>query len=128
MGVTLVAMMASFPAVRERVGKWDAELGNTGIVVDALRRISGTVIVSQYPRQHTLTRVDTTQSFDRVAAAHRKKGFFFTSALKSRGIAGIIPGATRVWKFNCYGITRAQAEYVAESFLAIARENGIPVS
>lgn len=128
MGVTLVAMMASFPAVKERVGTWDAELGNTGIVVDALRRISGTVIVSQYPRQHTLTRVDTTQSFDRVAAAHRKKGFFFTSALKSRGIAGIIPGATRVWKFNCYGITRAQAEYVAESFLAIARENGIPVS
>jgi len=128
MGAPLVAMMASFPSVRERVGRWDAELANTAIVVDALRSIDGTVITSQYPRQHTMTRVDTTGSFDRVAVTHKKKGFFFTSALKARGITGIIPGATRVWKFNCYGITRVQAEYVAESFIAIARENGLRVS
>ncbi len=128
MGVTLVGMMASFPAVRERVRRWDAELANTGIVVEALRRISGTKILSQYPRQHTLTRVDTTGSFDRVAATHKKKGFFFISALRERGITGIIPGATRVWKFNCYGLTRDQAVYVAESFIEIARENGILVS
>ena len=128
MGATLVGMMASFPEVRERVLRWDSELANTALVVDALKRIGGTAILSQYPRRHTLTRVDTSQSFDRVAEKHKKKGFFFTSALKDRGITGIIPGATRVWKFNCYGLSRAQAEYVAESFIAIARENGLPVS
>ncbi|MDI9632833.1 MAG: O-phospho-L-seryl-tRNA:Cys-tRNA synthase [Methanolinea sp.] len=128
MGATLVGMMASFPAVRERVKHWEDELENTMLVVDSLVRISGTRILSQYPRQHTLTRVDTTESFDRVAAKHKKRGFFLSSALAARGISGIIPGATKVWKFNCYGITRAQAEHVAHAFLEIARENGIPVS
>ncbi|MCQ8893037.1 MAG: O-phospho-L-seryl-tRNA:Cys-tRNA synthase [Methanolinea sp.] len=128
MGVTLLGMMASFPAVRERVNHWDRELSNAQRVVDALRRIEGTVIQSQYPRAHTLTRVDTTRSFDLVAEKHKKKGFFFSSSLKAKGIVGIIPGATKVWKFNTYGLTDAQAGYVAEAFLEIARENGLSVS
>ncbi|MDI6877443.1 MAG: O-phospho-L-seryl-tRNA:Cys-tRNA synthase [Methanomicrobiales archaeon] len=128
MGVTLVAMMASFPEVRERVRQWDAQLRNSQIVVDALRSIEGTEIVSEYPRRHTLTRVNTTRSFDRVARTHRKRGFFLTSALKERGIAGIIPGATRVWKFNTYGITEQQARHVADAFREIALENGLSVT
>lgn len=126
MGVTLIGMMASFPHVMERVKHWDAELENGRIVVDALRSIEGTKILSEYPRRHTLTRVDTTGSFDLVAATHKKRGFFFSSALRERGISGTIPGATKVWKFNTYGMTRKQAEYVAGAFLGIAEENGIP--
>ena len=48
--------------------------------------------------------------------------------MKEKGIAGIIPGATKVWKFNTYGMTRSQAEYVASSFIGIAEENGLPVT
>jgi Sep-tRNA:Cys-tRNA synthetase len=125
MGVTLIGMMASFPHVRERVLHWKAELDNAQIVIDALRSIEGTRIVSEYPRKHTLTRVDTTDSFDRVAQKHKKRGFFFTSALRERGIAGLIPGATRVWKFNTYGLTRSQTNYLASTFVDIARENGL---
>lgn len=128
MGVTLIGMMASFPHVRERVKSWDRELENGKLVIDALRSIRGTKILSEYPRNHTLTRVDTTGSFDLVAKTHKKRGFFFSSGLKDRGIAGIIPGATRVWKFNTYGITRKQAEYLASAFTGLAEENGIEVS
>ncbi len=128
MGVTLIGMMASFPHVRERVKNWETELKNGNIVVEALRSIDGTEIKSEYPRRHTLTRVDTTRSFDVVAQTHKKRGFFLSSGLKSRGIAGIITGATRVWKYNTYGMTTKQAEYVAKAFTDIAEENGLSVS
>ena len=128
MGVTLVGMMASFPHVRERVKRWDQELANGNRVTEALRSIEGTVIRSEYPRKHTLTRVDTTGSFDKVAKTHKKRGFYFSSALKERGIAGIIPGATKVWKYNTYGMTDAQAAYLAAAFQEIARENGLAVT
>jgi Sep-tRNA:Cys-tRNA synthetase len=127
MGVTLIGMMASFPHVQERVRRWDQELANGNLVVEALRSITGTKIRSEYPRKHTLTRVDTINSFDKVAQTHKKRGFFFSSALREKGIAGIIPGATKVWKYNTYGMTRAQAEYLARSFVEIAEENGLPV-
>jgi Sep-tRNA:Cys-tRNA synthetase len=128
MGATIMGMMASFPHVRDRVNRWQEELSNGKIVIDALRSIEGTAILSECPRKHTLTRVDTHNSFDRVAGTHKKRGYFFTSALAERGIGGVIPGATRVWKFNTYGLTRQQAEYLASAFTDIARENGISVS
>jgi Sep-tRNA:Cys-tRNA synthetase len=120
-------MMASFPHVRERVKRWDGELANGKIVIDALLSIGGTVILSEYPRRHTLSRVDTRNSFDRVAQTHKKRGYFLTSALAGKGVGGLIPGATKVWKFNTYGLTRRQCEYLAAAFRDIARENGIPV-
>jgi Sep-tRNA:Cys-tRNA synthetase len=128
MGVTLLGMMASFPHVKERVKQWDQELQNSRFIIDALRSIQGTRIVSEYPRKHTLSRVDTTQSFDTIAKTHKKRGYFFTSALRERGIAGIIPGATKVWKFNSYGLTEKQARHVADAFKDIAQENGLTVS
>lgn len=128
MGVTLIGLMASFPHVRERVKHWDRELAHGQKVVDALMSVEGTIVRSEYPRKHTLTRVDTTGSFDRVAQSHKKRGFFFSSALKEKGIAGIIPGATKVWKFNTYGMTDSQAEYLAAAFRDIARANGLQVT
>ena len=127
MGVTLVGMMASFPHVQERTKHFDRELANHQIVMDALLSIEGTKCQSEYPRKHTLTRVDTIASFDKVAETHKKRGYFFQSALEARGIRGIIPGATKVWKFNTYGTTVKQAEHVARSFVEIARENGLAV-
>jgi Sep-tRNA:Cys-tRNA synthetase len=128
MGVTLIGMMASFPHVRERVKRWDHDLVNGQKVVDALISVEGTIVRSELPRRHTLTRIDTTGSFDRVAQTHKKRGFFFSSALKERGIAGIIPGATKVWKYNTYGMTDMQAEYLAAVFREIAVENGLSVT
>jgi Sep-tRNA:Cys-tRNA synthetase len=127
MGVTLVGMMASFPHVKERTKHFDRELANHHNVMEALLSIDGTKCLSEYPRKHTMTRVDTTASFDKVAETHKKRGYYLQSALEEGGITGVIPGATKVWKFNTYGTTQKQAEHLAWSFVEIARENGIAV-
>jgi Sep-tRNA:Cys-tRNA synthetase len=128
MGATLVGMMASFPHVKERVKHFDRELAHNKHIIDALRSIDGTKILSEYPRKHTLTRVDTTGSFDHVAETHKKRGFYLASALADHGVTGVIPGATRIWKFNTYGTTKKQAEHLAAAFVAIADENGLRVT
>ncbi|MDO5843705.1 MAG: O-phospho-L-seryl-tRNA:Cys-tRNA synthase [Methanocorpusculum sp.] len=128
MGAPIVGMLASFPAVKERVNHFEEELANSKIIVDALKSIDGTKILSEYPRKHTLTRVDTSGSFDVVAQTHKKRGFFLSSALSKKGITGIIAGATKVWKFNTYGMTKKQAEYVADTYLEIAETNGLTIN
>ncbi|MDO9035519.1 MAG: O-phospho-L-seryl-tRNA:Cys-tRNA synthase, partial [Methanoregula sp.] len=50
----------------------------------------------------------------------------FSDALEKKGVTGVIPGATKVWKFNTYGMTKKQAVYLAEVFVDIARENDLP--
>ena len=127
MGATLIGLMASFPHVKERVKHFDRELDNNAIVMDALLSIEGTKCLSEYPRKHTMTRVDTTASFDTVAGAHRKRGFYLSSALGERGVTGLIPGATKNWKFNTYGTTKKQAMHLADAFIAVATENGLPL-
>jgi Sep-tRNA:Cys-tRNA synthetase len=128
MGATLVGLMASFPHVKERVKKFDRELENNRVVMEALLSVEGTKILSEYPRRHTLTRVDTLASFDKVAESHKKRGFYLSSALEDKGVTGVIPGATKIWKFNIYGMTAKQAKHLADAFVAIARENGLPVT
>jgi Sep-tRNA:Cys-tRNA synthetase len=128
MGVTLVGMMASFPHVKERVKHFAHELANNRIVTESLLSIHGTKVLSEYPRKHPLTRVDTTGSLDTVAQTHKKRGFFFSGALGENGVHGIIPGATRIWKFNTYGMTTIQAHYLAKVFVTIAAENGLKIS
>jgi Sep-tRNA:Cys-tRNA synthetase len=128
MGATLVGMMASFPQVKERVRHFEEELKNNRIVLDGLLSVSGTKVLSEFPRNHTLTRVDTIASFDTIATTHKKRGFYFSGALEERGITGVIPGATKIWKFNTYGITKKQAQYLADAFTAIAGENGLPLT
>jgi Sep-tRNA:Cys-tRNA synthetase len=125
MGVTLVGMMASFPHVRERIKHFDRELENHAIVMDALLSIEGTQCLSEFPRRHTLTRIDTTASFDTVAEFHKQRGFYLSSSLEKKGVSGLIPGATKVWKFNTYGATKKQAHCLADAFIAIAYDNGL---
>jgi Sep-tRNA:Cys-tRNA synthetase len=127
MGVTLVGMMASFPHVRERVKHFDRELKNHAVVMDALLSIEGTKCLSEFPRRHTMTRVDTTASFDTIAEFHKQRGFYLSSSLAEKGVSGLIPGATKVWKFNTYGATKKQAHCLADAFLAIADENGLRI-
>ncbi|KUG20099.1 MAG: O-phospho-L-seryl-tRNA:Cys-tRNA synthase [Methanomicrobiaceae archaeon] len=127
MGVTIIGMMASFPHVRERVKHWEREVAHSQTVVDALLSIEGTRVLSDYPRRHTLTRIDTRGSFDRVAQSHKKRGYFLSTDLKKRGIVGVIPGSTKVWKFNTYGLSKGQIRHLADAFVDIAQEYGIPV-
>jgi Sep-tRNA:Cys-tRNA synthetase len=127
MGGTLMSMMASFPKVKERSQSWDEEVGKSNYFLEQFQRIEGSKVLSEWPRKHTLTKVDTTGSFDVVARTHKRRGFFFSDELKGRGIIGEFAGATRTWKLNTYGQTWEQIKYTAESFLDIAKKYGLDI-
>ena len=128
MGANLIAMMASFPAVRERVKRWDEEVRKGNYFIDEFLRIEGNKVSSEMPRKHTLTKVDTTGSFDKIARTHKRRGFFLSDELKEMRILGEFPGATRAWKLNTYGLTWDQIKYLAQAFQDIARKYGINVA
>lgn len=125
MGANILAMMASFPTIQKRINDWDEYVTKSNVVIDALLDIKGNKCLSEYPRKHTLTKVDTTGSFDKIAKTHKRRGFFFSDELKQRGIVGEFAGATRTWKLNTYGLTWEQAAYVADTFKEIAEKYGL---
>jgi len=125
MGGNLIAMMASFPHVRKRVKHWNEEIKKSNYFLDEFLKIKGNEVLSELPRKHTLTKVDTTGSFDKIAQKHKRRGFFFTDELKERGIIGEFAGATKVWKLNTYGLTWDQIRYLADTFKDIAEKYGI---
>ncbi len=127
MGGTLLSMMASFPAVQERTRHWDEEVAKSNFFIDRLEKISGSRVLSEYPRRHSLSKVDTTGSFDTVAKTHKRRGFYLSDELSTRGIAGEFAGATRTWKLNTYGLSWKQVRYLADVFTEIAEKYQIPV-
>ena len=120
MGATLLSMIASFPRIKERTANWEEEVKKSNYFLNQFLRIQGSKVSSEWPRRHTLSKVDTTGSFDVVAKTHKRRGFFFSDELKDRGIIGEFAGATRTWKLNTYGQSWEQIKYTAESFLDIA--------
>lgn len=127
MGAPMIALMASFPKVKERVEHWDDEVKKINYFTDEFLKIEGNKVLSEMPRKHTLTKVDTSDSFGKVAETHKRRGYFLTDALKKRGIIGPFPGATNAWKMNTYGLTWDQVKYLSESFKEIASENDLKV-
>ncbi len=125
MGAPLIAMMASFPKVKERVKYWDEEVKKANYFADEFLKIAGSAISSEMPRKHTLTKVDSTDSFDKVAQTHKKRGFFLYDELEKRKITGIFPGATREYKLNTFGLSWEQIKYLSKAFKEIAEQNGI---
>lgn len=127
MGGSLISMMASFPKVKERVKHWDDEVRKSNYFINELLRIEGSKCLSEYPRKHTLTKVDTTESFDRIARTHKRRGFYFSDELKDRKIIGEFAGSTKTWKLNTYGLTWDQIKYLANAFIDIAEKYKLPV-
>ncbi|MRR14045.1 O-phospho-L-seryl-tRNA:Cys-tRNA synthase [archaeon] len=128
MGATLLSMIASFPRVKERTAAWDEEVQKSNYFMEQFLRIQGSKVLSQWPRKHTLTKVDTTGSFDVVAKSHKRRGFFFSDELKDRGIIGEFAGATRTWKLNTFGQSWDQIKYTCEAFLDIASKYGLNIN
>ncbi len=128
MGANLIAMMASFPKIRERVKHWDDEVKKINYFINEFNKIEGNKVISEMPRKHTLTKVDTSGSFDKIARTHKRRGFFLSDELKKRRIVGEFAGATRQWKLNTYGLTWDQTKYLAQAFQEIAKKYGIKVA
>ena len=100
----MIAMMASCPVIMERIKHWDEKVEKSNYVIDQILRIEGNKNQSEYPKKHTLTKVDTRQSFDKIAHTHKRKGWFLSDELERRSIVGQFAGATMAWRLNIYGL------------------------
>ncbi|MGB2728158.1 MAG: O-phospho-L-seryl-tRNA:Cys-tRNA synthase [Halobacteriota archaeon] len=127
MGGTVLSMMASFPHVKERVKRWEEEVKKSNYFIREFLRIEGNKISSECPRKHTLSKVDTRDSFDRIAKTHKRRGYFLSDELKRKGIVGEFAGSTRVWKLNTYGLSWDRIKYLSETFIEIAGKYELPV-
>jgi Sep-tRNA:Cys-tRNA synthetase len=127
MGGTVLSMMASFPLVKERVKRWDEEVEKSNYFICEFLRIEGNKVASEYPRKHTLSKVNTRESFDQIAKTHKRRGYFLSDELKHKKIVGEFAGSTRVWKLNTYGLSWSRIKYLSEAFIAIAGKYGLAV-
>lgn len=126
MGAPLLTLIASFPAVVERVEKWDEEVQKARFFVGELERIQGVKQVGDRPKRHTLIHFET-EPFFRVSQSHKRKGYFLYDELRARKIVGIQPGLTKHFKLNTYGLTWEQVRYASQAFLEIAEKYGLEV-
>ncbi len=127
MGGTLLSMMASFPSVKARTNEWEEEVKRSNYFIGRLLKIAGSRVLSEYPRKHTLTKVDTTESFDTIAQTHKRRGFYLSDELSARGIVGEFAGATWTWKLNTYGLSDKKVRYLADAFTEVAEKHGLAV-
>jgi len=128
MGATLLSLIASFPAVTERSLHWDDEVKKSNYFLEQFQRVQSSKVLSEWPRKHTLTKVDTTGSYHVVAEKHKRRGYYFSEELTDRGIIGEFAGATKTWKLNSYGLSWDQIKYLSEAFLDIARKYDLPIN
>ena len=127
MGAPLITLMASFPEVVRRVERWDEEIKKIRFLVDKLERIEGVRQIGIRPKMHTLTHMET-EGFFKVSESHKRRGYFLYDELRSKKIVGIQPGLTKHFKFNTYGLSWDQINYVGDAFLEIASKYGMKVS
>ncbi|VVB75176.1 O-phospho-L-seryl-tRNA:Cys-tRNA synthase 1 [Candidatus Tiddalikarchaeum anstoanum] len=115
-GSSTIALLNSFPSVRERVKKWNVEVDNAKWFIDNMISNEGIQLLGDYPHMHDVMHFETPK-FDEIANKHKDKGYFLHKFLDKKGITGIIPGRTKSFKMSTYGYSRKQLEYLYESFL-----------
>lgn len=72
--------------------------------------------------------MNTTDTFDKIAETHKRRGYFLHDEMRKRKITGIIPGATRELKLNVYGLSWYQIRYLADAFKEIAEKYDLSLS
>lgn len=113
-GSATVALMASFPKVKERVKQWDSEVENARWLVKQLEDV-GVKQLGVRPTQHDVNFFES-EILYKISEKHKKKNFYLYSELKERGVIGIKAGLTKNFKLSTYGKTREQVEHVAWAF------------
>ncbi|MCX9013979.1 MAG: O-phospho-L-seryl-tRNA:Cys-tRNA synthase [Candidatus Methanoperedens sp.] len=125
-GAPIATLMASFPAVVERVKHWDEEVKKARYFVNELEKIEGFHQMGVKPKQHPLMNFESLPLHE-IAEQDKRRGYFLYHELKKRKIVGLHPGMSKNFKINTYGLKQEQIEYVANAFKDIAREKGIHV-
>ncbi len=118
-GSAMVAFIASFPHVRERVKRWGKEVENARYVMKKLEGM-GIHQVGKKPTNHDVNFVESDVLYD-ISQSHKKKNFFLYHELKKRGVFGIKAGLTKNFKFSTYGKSDEQIKIIVDAFQEISK-------
>jgi Sep-tRNA:Cys-tRNA synthetase len=113
-GVPLATLMASFPAVRERVTHWDEQVAKAQWFSARMEEL-GFQQLGEKPHRHDLMAF-VTERFYEISQTVRERGFFLYKELKDRGVWGIQPGQTRTLKVSTFAASQEQLQVVLDAF------------
>ncbi len=118
-GLPLITLMASFPAVYERVQRWDMEVKNARFFIKRIEDINGIQQLGIKPTEHDLNFLET-NVFYAISKKHRNGRFFLYRELKKRDIIGVKPGLTKNFKLSTYGFNKDELKRIIDAFKEIA--------
>jgi Sep-tRNA:Cys-tRNA synthetase len=113
-GAPLLTMMASFPAVVERIRSWPEEVEKARWFVAKMERL-GMEQQGDRPHNHDLIFFKA-ENLYAISQTAKKGRYFLYRDLKDRGICGIKPGLTRQFKLSTFALSRAELETTLRAF------------
>ena len=121
-GTPLITLMASFPEVVERTGRWDEEVAKARWFSGELESL-GLEQMGEKPHAHDLMMFQT-DVFYQISGKHPQKRAFLYEALKENGIFGVKHGLTKSMKISTYGTSREDLEKVVATFKDLVNRYG----
>jgi Sep-tRNA:Cys-tRNA synthetase len=116
-GAPLLTLMASFPAVVERVRRWPEEVDKARWFSAEMEKL-GMIQQGEQPHNHDLM-FFLAENLYEISQRAKKGRYFLYRDLKERGICGIKPGLTRQFKLSTFGLGRVELEKVLQAFAEI---------
>lgn len=116
-GAPLITLMASFPTVVERVGRWPEELEKARWFSSQMEKMD-LVQVGDRPHNHDLMFFLTERLYN-ISQTAKGGRYFLYREMKERGVCGIKPGLTRQFKLSTYGLSRSELEEVLNALSEI---------
>lgn len=117
-GASAIALMASFPHVKERVKRWSEEVAKARWFSEQMESLGGVKQLGEKPHNHDLLRFEA-PAIDAIARRHKRRGYFLYEELLKRGVVGIKPGKTKAFDLSTYGLSKEQLSYVVDCFREI---------
>jgi len=113
-GAPLLTLMASFPAVVERIRHWPEEVEKARAFSSEMEKL-GMRQLGDRPHNHDLMFFLAENLFE-ISQKAKKGRYFLYRDLKERGISGIKPGLTRQFKLSTFGLSKNETDEVIRAF------------
>jgi Sep-tRNA:Cys-tRNA synthetase len=110
-------MMASFPAVVERVAHWQEEVEKARWFSTEMEKM-GLMQQGDRPHNHDLM-FFLSENLYQISQTAKKGRYFLYRDLKDHGVCGIKPGLTRQFKLSTFGLSRPELDKVLSAFSEI---------
>jgi len=113
-GAPLLTLMASFPAVVERIKAWPEEIEKARWFSCEMEKMN-MVQLGDRPHNHDLM-FFLAENLYEISQTAKKGRYFLYRDLKERGVSGIKPGLTRQFKLSTFGLSREMLQKVLGAF------------